>query len=176
MVKRGFSLAEALVVMAVISIFFAVAGKVITQRPKPQVQKNPHGYFECYLDGNTLKQASAAEGVATEPVTATNNTCTFEPPKGVAFFNINTFGRAYYSEFEPNVNNVISIKINNTTSKDFITIYKGSDSYTIPAVEDTTDRTFINEREVAHSYLEVLHPTSQLYNNGNYRTGIMLSW
>lgn len=34
--KKGFSLSEALVVMAVVSIFFAAVTKVITTRPKNQ--------------------------------------------------------------------------------------------------------------------------------------------
>lgn len=49
--KKGFSLAEALVVMAVVSIFFAAVTKVITTRPKKPKQANLHGYYECYVDG-----------------------------------------------------------------------------------------------------------------------------
>lgn len=177
MVKKGFSLAEALVVMAVISIFFAVAGKVMTQRQKPQVLKNQHGYFECYLNGGTLMQARATEGIVSEPVAASGGVCTFEPPKGIAFFNLNTFGRAYYSAFEPNVNNVIDIRINDSAyTTDFVTISKGSDSLAIPAATNTTGATFLNEKAVAETYLEIVHPSSQIYNKGNYRTGVMFSW
>lgn len=178
MVKKGFSLAEALVVMAVISIFFAVAGKIMTQRPKPQALKYPHGYFECYIgDDGSLMQSNASEAVITEPIKVSGTACAFEPPKGVAFFNINTFGRAYYSDFEPNVNNVINIKINNSAhSETFVTIYKDTHSLNIPASKDTNSDEFKNQRDVARSYLSTLHPASQIYNKGDCRTGVMISW
>ena len=177
MVKKGFSLAEALVVMAIISIFFAAAGKIMTQKPKPIKQQNPHGYFECYLDGATLKQSSAIEEAATDPIDAEGGVCTFEPPKGVAFFNVNTYGRAFYSDFEPNVNNTINIRINNgADAKDFVTIYNGSNTFTIePAAEPYTIE-FRNQKESAEVYFQAIHPKSQIYNNGNVRTGIMFSW
>ena len=176
MVKKGFSLAEALVVMAIISIFFAAAGKIMTQKPKPIKQQNPHGYFECYLDGGTLKQSSAIEEAATDPVVAEGGACKFEPPKGVAFFNVNTYGRAFYSDFEPNVNNTINIKINTaSTTDDFITIYKDSKTFVIKAA-DALSTNFSNEQESAEVYFEAIHPKSQIYNNGNVRTGIMFSW
>lgn len=176
MVKKGFSLAEALVVMAIISIFFAAAGKIMTQKPKPIKQQNPHGYFECYLDGGTLKQSSAIEEAATDPVVAEGGACKFEPPKGVAFFNVNTYGRAFYSDFEPNVNNTINIKINTaSTTNDFITIYKDSKIFVIEAA-DPLSTNFRNEQESAEVYFEAIHPKSQIYNNGNVRTGIMFSW
>lgn len=176
MVKKGFSLAEALVVMAIISIFFAAAGKIMTQKPKPIKQQNPHGYFECYLDGATLKQSSAIEEAATDPIVAEGEVCTFEPPKGVAFFNVNTYGRAFYSDFEPNVNNTINIKINTaSTTDDFITIYKDSKTFVIKAA-DALSTNFRNEQESAEVYFQAIHPKSQIYNNGNVRTGIMFSW
>ena len=176
MVKKGFSLAEALVVMAIISIFFAAAGKIMTQKPKPIKQQNPHGYFECYLDGGTLKQSSAIEEAATDPIAAEGGACTFEPPKGVAFFNVNTYGRAFYSDFEPNVNNTINIKIHDAAgAKDFVTIYNGDKTFKI-ASADTLSTEFKNQKESAEVYFGAIHPKSQIYNNGNVRTGIMFSW
>ena len=176
MVKKGFSLAEALVVMAIISIFFAAAGKIMTQKPKPIKQQNPHGYFECYLDGGTLKQSSAIEEAATDPVVAEGGACKFEPPKGVAFFNVNTYGRAFYSDFEPNVNNTINIKIHNVAdADDFVTIYKDSKTFKIASADPYTSE-FQNQKESAEVYFEAIHPKSQIYNNGNVRTGIMFSW
>ena len=171
MVKKGFSLAEALIVMAVVSIFFSAAAKVITIKPKPQKITNPHGYFECYLDGGVHKQANAREEVVFEPVT-TGSSCTFEPPKGVAFFNMNTYGRAYYTSFEPNANKDITITIHNS-GDDFIVLQNGSDTYTIKA--DAGPNT--DEQESTEVYFEGMHPTSQIYNGGSFgRNGIMLSW
>lgn len=177
MVKKGFSLAEALVVMAIISIFFAAAGKIMTQKPKPIKQQNPHGYFECYLDGATLKQSSAIEEAATDPIDAEGGACTFEPPKGVAFFNVNTYGPAFYSDFEPNVNNTINIKINNAAgAKDFVKIYNGDKTFYIESDDNPLSKEFDNQKESAKVYFQAIHPKSQIYNNGNVRTGIMFSW
>ena len=177
MVKKGFSLAEALVVMAIISIFFAAAGKIMTQKPKPIKQQNPHGYFECYLDAGTLKQSSAIEEAAADPVVAEGGACKFEPPKGVAFFNVNTYGRAFYSDFEPNVNNTINIKINDVAGAgDFVTIYKDSKRFNIAASVNPLSTEFQNQKESAEVYFEAIHPKSQIYNNGHLRTGIMFSW
>ena len=177
MVKKGFSLAEALVVMAIISIFFAAAGKIMTQRPKPQKIEYPHGYFECYLDGATLKQAAANEEVEKENIVASGGVCKFEPPKGVAFFNLNTYGQAFYSQYEPNVNKVINIRINNTPgAANFITFSNGQDQFDIPAEKDQSSSQFRNEREAAQGYFMGIHPKSKICNNGNYRTGVMVSW
>ena len=94
--KKGFSLAEALVVMAVVSIFFAAVTKVITTRPKKPKQANLHGYYECY--------------VATKPKAVTK--CKFQPPGNISFFNINTYGPAFYSNMEPNISRDIWVEVN----------------------------------------------------------------
>ena len=67
MVKKGFSLAEALVVMAIISIFFAAASKIITTRPKPPKQVNQHGYYECYLNVYQTINAAGQQVTVSRP-------------------------------------------------------------------------------------------------------------
>lgn len=108
MVKKGFSLAEALVVMAVISILFGAISKVITTRPKPRKQVNAHGYYECYINGS-LKQRYVREGVAENVENVSQ--CTFKPPVNIAFYNINTYGSTYYSSNEPNINKTLNISV-----------------------------------------------------------------
>lgn len=107
--KKGFSLAEALVVMAVVSIFFAAVTKVITTRPKKPKQANLHGYYECYVDGG-MYERYVRNGVATKPKAVTK--CKFQPPGNISFFNINTCGPAFYSNMEPNISRDIWVEVN----------------------------------------------------------------
>ena len=158
MVKKGFSLAEDLIVMAVISIFFAAAARIITTKPKTQRQNNPHGYYECYYTGS-LHQRYVREGVATE--TESVSKCTFDPPNGVAFFNINTYGSTCFSGFEPNINKSIDISINSNGDIVLSNTYKLENNDTV---------------ENAKVFFETLYPDSEIYNNGIYRTGVMFSW
>lgn len=107
MVKKGFSLAEALIVMAIISIFFAAASKIITTKPKVKKQINAHGYYECYYSGGH-KQKYMRDGVAS-PLQSVSE-CKFEPPAGIAFFNVNS-SNPCYSSFQPNINNALTISL-----------------------------------------------------------------
>lgn len=106
--KFGFSLAEALVSMLVMSMFFIATSKIITTKPKKEVQANKHGYFECYYDGGVLKQKRSDGSYAGEATIASGNVCTFTPPKGIAFALIytlnNTNGRKFYHSQEPQFN------------------------------------------------------------------------
>lgn len=169
MVKRGFSLAEALVVMAIISIFFAAATKIITTRPKPKIQVNPHGYFECYKLGGTQYQRSVREQLEIENKAA--SPCTFIPPAGIAFFGLNTYGPGglYHSSFEPNINNALKI----TVGTNSITFQSDTQSYVLNA-DDTADN---NDTEYnAKLFFEAIYSDSMIYNGGAYNEGIMISW
>lgn len=161
MVKKGFSLAEALIVMTIIAVLFACASKIITTRPKPKRQITPHGYYECYLDGPQLKQRYVREKVETDPINVSS--CLFEPPKGVLFFNINAYGSVYYSDFQPNINNDLNISINGSG----MIIRSQTDTLILESNVDALN---------VSSYLKVMYPESELYNNGSVRTGIIISW
>lgn len=164
MIKKGFSLAEALVVMAVVSIFFALATKVIAVKPKNKVQNNPHGYFECYLDDGHLKQHSVAEGTDSS-VLDKSEACDFYPATGVAFFNIHTYGPVYYIGFEPNISNAIKINVSSTA----LSMQGGGNSFAF----STTDESAKGNTEI---FLKVFHSDSKMYNGGAIRTGVMISW
>ena len=89
---------------------------------------------------------------------------------------MNTYGRAFYSDFEPNVNNTINIKIRDVEdADDFVTIYNGDKTFKIASANPYTTE-FGNQKESAEVYFGAIHPKSQIYNNGNVRTGIMFSW
>ena len=107
--KFGFSLAETLISMLVLSMFFIATSKMITTKPKTEVSENKHGYFECYMDGGTLMQKRSDEGSQGDPVPAPNGVCSFEPPSGIAFANIyvlnSTSGEPrFYIGVEPQFN------------------------------------------------------------------------
>lgn len=171
MVKRGFSLAEALVVMAIISIFFAAGAKIITTRPKVKTQINPHGYFECYKVGGTQYQRSVREELEVERKAAIP--CVFTPPSGTAFFSIITYGpgNLYHSSFEPNINN--TLKITMTTNS----VTLASDSSTARYELNADDEEDNNDtQQNAKIFFETMYPDSMIYNGGAYNQGVMISW
>lgn len=151
---------EALVVMAIISIFFAAVSKIITTKPKSQKQVNSHGYYECYVDGG-YKQRYVRDEIAT--IVENVSTCTFDPPSGLAFFNINTYGGTYHSSFEPNINNELSISF--AGSKVTVSSVNGSEVLSNNSTEENI-----------RMFLENLYSDSGIYNNGTIRTGIIISW
>lgn len=87
--KNGFTLAEVLISMLLMSLFFMATTKVITQKPKAELQENPHGYFECYYSGGALFQHRSINNSNTPAENRTNaGNCEFVPPSGAAFINI----------------------------------------------------------------------------------------
>ena len=96
--KRGFSLAEMLVAMLIVSVFFTAATKVMTQRPKKEVVKSPHGFFECYYSGNSLFKQTQKGTSGAEAVRAQN--CNFMPPVGLSFINVHFLYDGHYYNFQ----------------------------------------------------------------------------
>ena len=173
MVKKGFSLAEALVVMAIISIFFAAASKIITTRPKPPKQVNQHGYYECYLNVYQTINAAGQQVTVSRPTqryvrnnvatAAEEVSCSFEPPNGIAFYNINSYGPVFHSSFEPNIKNTIQITFTGAG------IILKSDTGTLDLQSNST-------QENVKMFLNTLYPDSHIYNNVNIRAGVIISW
>ena len=159
MVKKGFSLAEALIVMAIISIFFAAASKIITTKPKLKKQINAHGYYECYYSGGH-KQKYVRDGVASplESVSA----CKFEPPASIAFFNINSYNPCY-SSFQPNINNIL-------------TIYLGGSGTVIRSDKGVLDLYNNGNCSDVQVFFKTLYPNTDMYNNGAILKGVLISW
>ena len=109
--KSGFSLAEALISMLVVSVFFMATSKIITTKPKKEIEQSKHGYFECYVEDNVMKQKRSDGSFGATPVTvASGHPCRFTPPNGVAFFVIyalNTtedVGKGFYVSQESQIN------------------------------------------------------------------------
>ena len=85
--KKGFSIAEALVSMLVVSVFFLATSKVMTQKQPRETQETIHGFYECYVkneDGEKkLKQRRAIE--QSSPPEQSVTQCELDPPSGIAF-------------------------------------------------------------------------------------------
>ena len=95
--KRGFSLAEMLVAMLIVSVFFTAATKVMTQRPKKEVVKSPHGFFECYYSGGSLFTQTQKGTGGAEAGRAQN--CNFMPPVSLSFINVHFLYNGNYYNF-----------------------------------------------------------------------------
>lgn len=92
--KGGFSMAEMLVVMLVLTIVFLAATPLMVRRVKKETTKPEHGSFECYYDENdVLHQVQRDENAhVISESTPADGTCTFTPKRGTMFFIINAVG------------------------------------------------------------------------------------
>ena len=155
--KFGFSLAEALVSMLVMSMFFIATSKIITTKPKKEVQANKHGYFECYYDGGVLKQKHSDGSYAGEPTNA-GSACTFTPPSGIAFALIytlnNTNGRKFYHSQEP--------QFNSDNGEDVVTISAGELSSFQEETEQVNSEGNDNKYELMNFFASS-YPSSSIY-------------
>ena len=111
--KFGFSLAEAMVSMFIVSLIFVFSVKVVGTRPAVTKLKYRHGYYTCYSYATSVKQASSG---ITEQGQVSGGKCTFVPPKGVSQFNVFyganlTFagGMKVYGVLEPFIDGEIMI-------------------------------------------------------------------
>ena len=163
MVKKGFSLTEILVVMSIASILFATASKVMTTKPKPKIQYNPHGYYECFQSGiGGQRYRLVREGNLRSEG---NGRCVFEPPVGVSFFEVNTYMNGlYHSSMEPFISANLSITVGGAT----VAITKVDDNSVLTLDNNSTE-------ELQAAYFKHAHPTSQIYNVSK-TPGVMISW
>ena len=101
----AFTLAEVLIAMLVMSLFFMATTKVMSIRQKPLVQEYPHGYYECY-NLNGLKEHRVDGGTETIPRNSAVGRCRFMAPKGLPVFNIYIAhtNRGFYYTTETQVN------------------------------------------------------------------------
>ena len=103
-IKRGFSLAEALVSMLILSMFFVATSKIITIKQKDVGRTRSTGYYECYKKDGKLYQKysnSASQEVAA---------CTFNPPytrPNKILYSINN--KCIYISMEVEISDVLTI-------------------------------------------------------------------
>lgn len=161
--KKAFSLAEVVVVMMLLALFFLASTKVMTQKPKPKSQIDTHGAYECYYDGG-LKQRLTIENEEFEAESVSR--CEFKTQPGVAIYNMNGITKdGGYQDTEPNVNQVISI----TVTQDGV----------VTLINETGEQEIVQaniEKEDIVNYFGVLHKKSKIYNNNVPKYGLMISW
>lgn len=88
--KLAFSLFETLVVMGIVAVFVAASANVFTKKRTRIAEKTPHGRFECYYNGSTLRQQYFVENIS-KPV-ETVSVCKFKPIKNAPYYIVNLVG------------------------------------------------------------------------------------
>lgn len=154
-IKLGFSLAEVLVSMLIMSVMFLALTKIMTQKPKKQMERTPHGYYECYrtADG-TLHEDRTKNNVFVAENTNIQR-CEFEPPKGVYYINFH-----YINSNRPVYYNTQQVIFDETA------IFNDPSDGTaaIPQSELTYEAAnFNNDMNMFKTYLEISHPQSRIY-------------
>lgn len=98
--KFGFSLLEALIVMAIASIFIAVMANVVPQKPKAKLSAEVHGGFECYWkDGTLYSRTITVNNEDTEKAVCSGEECDhceFRPPQALSYMIFNAVGGGSY--------------------------------------------------------------------------------
>lgn len=166
--KRGFSLAEILISMLIMSVAFMALTKVITQKPKKLMEKTPHGFYECYKTNGVLHEDRTRNNIL-QPENPDVTNCTFDPPKGVYYVNVHYIGMVpsegagavnkYYNAPEAMFDSQVTFSdpsdILSDIPEEFLT-ESGSYNYT---------RNFEQDSNMFKAYLELSHQQSQIYQN-----------
>ncbi len=103
--KSGFSLAEALVSMLILSVFFIATAKVITTKQPAGKIAITHGFYECYRDSSgELKQTSSDDLVIKRNEGVEQ--CAFYPSKHLPnvvqyYIKSNDEEKVYYAKLHP---------------------------------------------------------------------------
>ena len=79
----------------------------MTTKQRPEVQENPHGFYECFIANGSLQQKQSV-GTTTTPQ-RTVEWCSFTPPQGLAFVIIYAMQdrNHIYKSIEPQFNSPI---------------------------------------------------------------------
>lgn len=158
-VKSGFTLAEVLVSMLLMSLFFLGTTKVITLKPKQEIQMNPHGFYECYYQaGDNQLYQHRVTGNAVVPAQETES-CNFEPPKGVAYLNI------HYFRYDNNLGRYVGFNYQDPQFNmplEYDEPRDIEDDFSFEMRDDDGQLKTVNLDEI-RTYLEFTHPASLVY-------------
>ena len=171
--KKGFSLAEALISMLVISVFFIVASKVMTMRPKTEYALARHGYYECYKYGGNSYQKRVDGTVAGELVQI-NNKCQTIPPAGIPYVTVYLYHNNRLHLFiEPHFTDELFELDLSSVSNKIQNLYK---------LQESSNQNGIGDKDVFKQNLEASYSSSSIYqllkNNGgnNLSTALFMCW
>ena len=165
--KFGFTLAEVLISMLIMSVFFVAFSKVITQKQPTEFQKSPHGYYECYLisSGGAVKQhGSDSLGKNYTSI----GKCVFDPPQNVRIYNIHYVSYNSYYHFSQSMFNE---PLNMSSPDEFITMFD-------PGYLEQLQ----GDIRVFYRYLENSYRSSDLYQYLNLHSqqgpasGLFIAW
>ena len=101
--KSGFSFAEALISMLVISVFFLATSKVMTQRQPDDVIWHSHGFCACYYSGGLKLECSLNDSKPKEK-TITTGACKINLPRNATMYNIALIRGGWVYENEEFIN------------------------------------------------------------------------
>jgi len=97
--KKGFTIAEVLVVMAILGIFAIAAAATFTKKQQRPSAISPHGQFECYVkaDGKVYQKTTIEKNAQAEQqkgdVGTPTGVCSFTPPTSkVAYYMVALVG------------------------------------------------------------------------------------
>ena len=88
----GFSIAEMLVVMLIMSFIVIGVPAIHFKKNEVKTKRSLHGRFECYYNGNTLMSYYVNEEGASETPAVGGAGCTFTPPKNAVYLLIHAVG------------------------------------------------------------------------------------
>lgn len=170
MFKAGFSLAEALVVMLVLSVFLAASSKVITKKRPVELASYVHGQYECWNSGGTYYQQYVFEG--TPSTEQKVSSCKFIPRINASVYHIYMFfdKENYYQTEANNITKDITIK---SLSASTIVLENSDGS----VQEYTKDQEGVSVGEIKEA-LEFLYPDSNILTEtfGSNRPSILIAW
>lgn len=86
--KAGFSLAEVLVAMLIMSVFYMATAKVMTVKQRHETHENPHGYYECIGNSAPFSVHRVDSTIETIPAGTSETECEFVPISGIPFYNV----------------------------------------------------------------------------------------
>ena len=167
--KTGFSLAEVLISMLILSVFFIATSKVISVKPKKEVQTFRHGYYECYMQNGNLYE-KRADGSSTGGNPSLVRDCIFEPPGGIAYVLIYAInvdpsdGKSkFYSSVEPIFDETIRVAAAEDLPNNKYSIQHFQQYFDAPG--NGTDISQGSENQYAlHNYIRASYPSSTIYS------------
>ena len=158
-INAGFSLAEVLIAMLIMSVFYVATTKVMTTKQKPQIQEYPHGYYECYDNGGLTEHRVDLGRTSIQPRLVTD--CNFNAPTGLPVFNIYIAipGVGLYSTPEAQVNDDDNMVFANPRA--LVDIYAEAVPDIMQIMNENKQEKFAQFR----TYLMNSHPQSVLAQN-----------
>lgn len=156
--KFGFSLVEVLLSMLILSVVFMAMTNVAAHKAKKNLDKSPHGFYECYKIGGTLYEDITRNNAAKED-NENVSSCIFNPPKGAYYVNVHYIGSDKYMDTQESM---FTERLELTAPEKILDEY---DEVLIKSYKNDEDKMEVQEN--FKSYLEISHPQSKVLSTWN---------